>query len=50
MGDDPGSERHRRDYRPSWRCEGCGTVCDELPEACPECGGESFRAIEQWSG
>lgn len=38
----------RRDYQPVWRCEECGIVTDDHPDRCPECGNDSFRAIEHW--
>ena len=37
----------RLDYRPSWRCRGCGVISDDYPGECLECGHESFQAIER---
>lgn len=43
----PDPTRGPRDYQPDWRCQDCGAVFDEYPDRCPECGHESFRAIER---
>lgn len=37
----------RRDYRPEWQCGGCGEIYAEHPERCPDCGHDSFRAVER---